>query len=223
LNIFENNRNDSRVASPLIENLRRKLRDQFPEAHGSCQPAETVQAPVRPFSMELFPTGAISEVVPAGATSGISLLVAGIVKDSEAGVSFPEIVLIDGADHFDPGSFSGASCSRLLWVRCACAMDMIKAADLMVRDGNLPFLMLDATGLSQTELARIPAAAWWRLRQLAGSNGSRLVVMSPGPVVPCAAYRLSLNSDLTLADFDRSRGELLERVRAIPEKLRRAT
>jgi hypothetical protein len=105
------------MASPLVEKLRRELRDQFPEAHGSCLPAETVQVPVVQFSMESFPTGAISEVVSAGTASGVSLPVVGILNDPEVGVSFPEVVLIDGVDHFDPGSFSGASCSRLLWIR----------------------------------------------------------------------------------------------------------
>ena len=46
--------------------------------------------------MESFPAGAIYEVVSAGAASGVSLLVAGILNNPEAGVSFTEIVLIDG-------------------------------------------------------------------------------------------------------------------------------
>jgi hypothetical protein len=50
-----------------------------------------------------------------------------------------------------------------------------------------------------------------------------LVVLAAFPLVPCASLRLSLSAGLSLHDFDRPRGELLERLHAVPEQIRRAT
>lgn len=122
------------------------------------------------------------------------------------------MVLVDGADGFDPGSFSGDACGRLLWVRCGCAMEMLKAADLLAHDGNMPFILLDAMGLDRRDLGKLPASAWWRLRQVVERTGGRLVVMSEKPLVPCASLRVALGAGLKLEDFDAEREELLGRL-----------
>lgn len=100
---------------------------------------------------------------------------------------------------------------------------MIRAADLLVHDGNIPLILIDATGLTRRELGGLPASAWWRLNQTVERTGARLVVMAPFPLVPCASLRLSLSAGLTLADFDESRGDLVSRLRATPSRLRHAT
>lgn len=211
------------MASPAVEILRQQLRDKFPQAHGvRLDPAPFVPQG-KPFRAEAFPVGAISEVVPAGPGAGISLMVAGLLGDPDEASPHPELVLVDGADAFDPGSFSGLACSKLLWVRCRSALDMLKAADLLVHDGNVPFVLLDTTGVARRDLATLPAAAWWRLKQAVERGGGRLVVIAPFPLVPCASIRLSLSAGLSLDDFDCPRDELLERLEATPEQLRRAT
>jgi hypothetical protein len=210
------------VIAPGIENLRRQLREKFPQAHG-VPPDVGQQGLGNPFRPESFPPGVISEVIPAGPGAGLSLLVAAVLGDPEEDSSHPELALIDGADGFDPSSFTGAACSRLLWVRCTSALEMFKAADLLVRDGNLPFVLLDAGGLPRHELAAIPASSWWRLRHLAGRTGGRLVVLAPFPIVPGTGLRLRLCADLSLRDFDAPRPELLERMTADVEGLRHVT
>ncbi|RYG94164.1 MAG: hypothetical protein EON58_16855, partial [Alphaproteobacteria bacterium] len=135
-------------ASP-VEILRQQLREKFPAAHGLRTEAARVAATVKCFEIETFPTGGISEVIPSGAVSGILLLVAGLLGDPMEECPHPEFVLIDGADTFDPGSFSTEACAKLLWVRCSSAQQMIKAADLVINDGNVPFVMLDATGINR--------------------------------------------------------------------------
>jgi hypothetical protein len=211
------------MASPAVEILRQQLRDKFPQAHG-LRPEPELPAPLgKPFRAESFPVGAISEVVPAGPGAGVALLVAGLLGEPAETSPHPELVLVDGADSFDPGSFTGAACSKLLWVRCDSALDMLKAADLLVHDGNVPFVLLDATGVARRDLNSLPAAAWWRLKQTVERTGGRLVVLAAFPLVPCASLRLSLSAGLSLQDFDRPRGELLERLQAVPEQIRRAT
>ena len=206
-----------------MEILRRQLREKFPQAHGLRAEAE-VSAPVGDlFSAAAFPAGAITEVIPAGPGAGLMLLVAGLLGDPESASPHPEMVLIDGADAFDPASFTGAACSKLLWVRCGSAIEMLKSADLLVRDGNVPFVLLDAIGMARRDLAALPASAWWRLKQNAEANGGRLLVMSSFPLVPCAGLRLSLSADLSLDDFDMPRSCVLEKMRSVPQGMRRAT
>jgi hypothetical protein len=197
-----------------MEDLRRQLREKFPGAHSLERGVESAAVEGGTlFDAKMFPAGAISEVVPAGRNSGMSLLVAGLLEDEglELAGGF-RMVLVDGADGFDPGSFSGEACGRLLWVRCRSAMEMVKAADLLVHDGNMPFVLLDAMGLDRRDLAGVPASAWWRLKQVAERAGCRLVVMSEKPLVPCASVRLVLDARLRLEDFDAEREELLERL-----------
>ncbi len=199
------------MASAAVELLRKQLREKFPQAHGMRQEPEPARAVLRPFEAATFPLGAISEIVPAGAASGISLVIAGLLGDPTEIAPHPELVLVDGSDSFDPASFSGAACSKLLWVRCRTAMESLKSADLLVRDGNVPFILLDATGLPRRELETLPASAWWRLRQTVEQGGIRFVVLAPFPLVPCASLRMTMNAGLTLKDFDLPRGEILAR------------
>ena len=47
--------------------------------------------------------------------------------------------------------------SRLLWVRCRGAAEAMKAADLILRDGNLPLVLLDLAGNPPAQFWDIPA------------------------------------------------------------------
>jgi len=208
---------------PTLEILRKQMRDKFPQAHGNHADLAAPLSSGKPFRAEAFPLGAISEVVAAGPASGISLMIAGLLGDPEEVSPHPELVLVDGADAFDPGSFTGTACSKMLWVRCRSAMEMIQAADLLVHDGNMPLVLLDACGLPRRDLGALPAAAWWRLKQAVERSGGRLVVLAGAPLVPCASLRLSLSAGLSLHDFDHARDELLDRLQGVPERLRRAT
>ena len=211
------------MASPAAEILRQQLREKFPQAHELRAEPQAFVPEQKPFVMETFPVGAISEVVPAGPVAGILLMVAGLLGEPDEMSPQPELVLVDGADGFDPNSFEDAACSKLLWVRCRSALEMAKAADLLVHDGNLPFILLDATGLERRDLASIPASAWLRMKQAAERNGSRVVIMAPYPLVPCARLRLTLSADLSLQHFDVSRTDLLDRLSPVSQSLRRAT
>lgn len=207
------------MPAPSLESLRRELREKFPQAHAFRAESEVPETPADPFSMEAFPAGALSEIVCAG--PGLGLWVSGVLGNPQQASPHPEWILIDGSDAFDPSSFSGNACSRLLWVRCRSAAETLKAADLLARDGNVPFILLDASGLSRKDLQACPPSAWWRLKHVVEGNGSRLVVMSGFPIVPCAARRLRLSADLTLEDFDLTNDEIRQRLRVSTERLQR--
>jgi hypothetical protein len=211
------------VQAPTVEILRRQLREKFPQAHAPC-PRETVKAePVHLLTTAAFPKGAISEVVCAGPVSGLGLWVAGLLAEPEGTISHasPELVWIDGADSFDPESFGQAACSRLLWVRCQTATEMLKAADLLARDGNVPFLLLDASALPHKDLTAFPAAVWWRLKQTIEKNHARIVVLTSFPIVPCSSICWSLSSDFSLSDFECPEWDLRQRLRAVNERFKR--
>lgn len=206
-----------------VETLRQQLREKFPQAHGALPEVRVAAAFGMPLTAESFPVGAIAEVVPAGAGAGVMLLVAGLLGEPDEASPHPEVALVDGADGFDPASFCGTACSRLLWVRCTSAAVMLKAAEWLVRDGNVPVVLLDAMGLERRDLAALPASSWWRLKQCAERSGCRLVVLAPFPLVASASLRLVLSAGLTLGDFDCARDELLLRLRPVPQRLRQAT
>ncbi|WP_367872031.1 hypothetical protein [Luteolibacter sp. Populi] len=207
------------MATAVIEDLRKQLREKFPQAHvASLMTPAGKPDPGQPFDPAFFPPGMISEVLG----TGLSLLVAGLLGEPDAIAPLPDFILVDGGDHFDPASFTQEACSRLVWVRCGTAMEMLKAADLLVRDANIPFILLDTCGIGRRELSGIPASAWWRLKAAAGIGNCRLVVMSPFAQVPCAGVRIALNARLGLEDFELPRRELIGRLRVVPERMKRA-
>lgn len=205
-----------------LERLRQQLREKFPQAHAVREEPAVFRGREKVFAAASFPVGAISEVIPAGPGAGLLLLVAGLLGEPEEAPQHPEVVLIDGSDAFDPDSYSPGACSRLLWVRCSSAAVMVRAADLLIRDGNVPFVLLETLGLPGREISALPSAVWWRMQQAAERTGCRVLVMSPEARVPCAKMRLSLSADLTLQDLDLPRAELLARLHPVSENLRRA-
>lgn len=212
------------VTTTSLQEIRRQLREKFPAAHGSTRVSEPVPEVSKTlFEISTFPAGAISEITPASGRGGLSLWIAGLLADPESAPEFPKFVLVDGGDHFDPASHTAAACSQLLWVRCRKTRDALKSADLLVRDGNLPFIILDLHGLPTAELRSIPASAWWRLKQFCETGGCRLVVLSPSSLVPCASLRLALSTHLTLQDLDLPRDEILPHLVARTHLLRHAT
>ncbi len=206
------------MAAAVIDELRRKLREKFPQAHAAVPVAAEEPAPERPFDPAFFPPGAISEVVG----SGVGMLVAGLLGEPAECAALPDFVLVDGGDGFDPASYTAQACSRLLWVRCLTAEEMLKAADLLVRDGNVPFILLDTCGIARRDLQALAGSLWWRLKLAAEASGCRLVVMSASPQVPCAAVRVALTMGWGLEDFEVPRRDLVGRLRVGEERKRRA-
>jgi hypothetical protein len=120
------------------------------------------------------------------------------------------VVLVDGADGFDPASVEAAALARLLWVRCHSAAEAVKAADLILRDGNLPLVLLNVRGCA--DVARVPSQAWYRLQRIVEQSGVALLVLTARPLVPCARVRVTLRWRCTLDDLDRDHDELVQAV-----------
>jgi hypothetical protein len=106
--------------------------------------------------------------------------------------------LIDAANSFEPSDWTDEHLSRILWVMCGAAGPAIKAADILLRDGNLPVVILDLQMLPMSQLQCIPASTWHRFQRVIEPTATVLTVMTPQPVVEGAAARMAIRTDLTL-------------------------
>ena len=113
--------------------------------------------------------------------------------------------LVDAARTFEPE----ASLPRLLVVFCADAMQAVKAADLLLRDGNLALVMLDLQSTPPAQLQRIPANTWHRFQRLAEQTTAAVAVLPPQPMIEAAQVRITSATRWTLAAQRRWRHELI--------------
>ena len=102
------------------------------------------------------------------------------------------VALIDGADGFDPQPVDPAVLGHLLWVRCRNGGEFLKAADLILRDGNVPLVLLDLRGNGRAELRKIPNTAWYRMQRMAGRSAVACLIATPWFMVSSAQYRVEL-------------------------------
>lgn len=121
------------------------------------------------------------------------------------------VALIDGADGFDPGSVGESLLAHLLWVRCKNAAEAVRAADLLLRDGNLPLVLMNLRGCA--DAARVPGQAWYRLQRIVEQSGMTFLILTPRPMIPSARVRLALHAAFTLDDLERERDELVPALR----------
>jgi hypothetical protein len=154
--------------------------------------------------------GALTEVV--GPVSGGALLISALLLALHEQATFG--ALIDAGSTFDPQSADPATLPRLLWVRCADAMQAVKAADLLLRDGNLPLVVLDLQNVRPREARKVPASTWHRFQRLSEPGGTAFVVLSTQPLVEGAQVRIALRQRWTLAAMRQRRTKLLREVRA---------
>lgn len=119
------------------------------------------------------------------------------------------VALIDAADGFDPQPLDPAMLAHLLWVRCRNTAQFFKAADLILRDGNLPIVLLDLRGSPRAELKKIPNTTWYRLQRIAGQSAVACLIATPWFMVSSAQWRVQLAGAYRVADLDRPAAELL--------------
>ncbi len=98
--------------------------------------------------------GVITELSSAPPNAGSASIIAALLQRACRERYF--IALIDGRDSFDPQSIGDPALHHLLWVRCHKASEAMQAADLLLRDGNFPLVILDLILNPLAELGRIP-------------------------------------------------------------------
>lgn len=174
--------------SDRLAHLRSLLATRFPgslDTHFSAAPPTQILTSLIP--------GKLVEIVASSGCGGEGLLLRRFCEGSTGTVA-----LVDGADAFSPSVVTQETRQRLLWVRCHRVTEAVRAADLLLRDGNLATVLLDLRLLPLRELLRQPSSVWHRLRMLAERAHVSVGVFSPCRVVPCAARRWVLEADLGL-------------------------
>ena len=211
--------------SALTE-LRGVLREKFAEAHRSPAPREMILSGVdwidegsRGGRTGGIPKGGISEVCGSSMSGGAALI--GRMLRYAIGER-QRFVLLDGSDSFDPAMFpvfsgavfpgdgngldeaglSGDLSGSFVWARCRGAGETLRVADLILRDGNFPRTVIDLQMTPIREIRAIPRSSWLRLRSLTADSGVSCLVLTPEPVIPCAAIRWELEGRFTLDDLE---------------------
>ena len=196
------------AASPIVD-LRRLLRERFPEAHDRAAPGAAAfpsGAPAALSCLEGAAPGTITEVVSPRPSAGSGLLIQGLLQGAAERKQY--VALVDGRDVFDPQSTGLEACEKFLWARCQSASQAVKATDLLLRDGNIGLVAMDLQLTPLRELGRLPSSSWHRLRGLAEKSGANLIALTPRRIVPSAHLRVELDGTFGLDAFDLPREEL---------------
>ncbi len=181
--------------------LRRLVEDKFP---GSAASLESGEAPGETGRLA---DGQLTEI--HGSSGSVSLFLWDTLVRGEAVFTG----WIDATDALEPGEFPASVLRRLLWVRCANATQAVQATDLLLRDGNLPLLVLDLRGVAAREFREIPASTWHRFQRLLEGSPVALAICTAHPGIAPARLRMEISGAPSLQDLTRSREELKWRTR----------
>ncbi len=157
--------------------------------------------------------GGLTELVAPPSGSGGAMIIQALLEQACATRQW--MALIDGADSFDPGGVEQQALSRLLWVRCDAADQAIKCADLILRDRNLPLVVVDIAFNPSIQLHKIPASTWHRFRRLIEDHFTTLVIVTPAPTVSSVDARLFFETKFHLASLEKRHEELFLEINLI--------
>ena len=192
------------AASGKIVDLRKLLAERFPQP-----PFSAVTRLVTGLSFVDqtigggLPKGAITELISPQISAGSALFIQALLQAAHRDRYF--LALIDGRDSFDPsalGELDNARLRNLLWVRCSKALEAVKAADLLLRDGNFPLLIIDLVFNPPEELRKIPQTTWYRFQRLVESAPTACLVLSRHGMVSSAQFKIVLENSWSLETFE---------------------
>lgn len=200
-----------------IVDLRNLLANRFPHLRLGIAPAkltESVPTGVPALDMLLdggLPRGELTELIASGSGSGSAEVIHALLRQVALNRQF--LALVDGLGSFDASAVEPAVLARLLWIRCRQASEAFKAMDLLLRDRNFPVLALDLKLNTASELRKVNGSAWRRYLRLLEQNQAAVLVVTPQKLVSGAAYRVLLESALSIDALSRPRAELLSCLR----------
>lgn len=188
-----------------VLDLRRMLSERFPAAHArlaspTASARPTVQATGIPELDQLLggglPKGEVTELVGEGHGSGSAQVIHALIGQTAREGRF--VALVDAADSFDVDAPTSDALSRLLWVRCQGVEEALKATDLLLRDRNIPLVILDLKPLSSAQLRKVSASVWHRYARIVEHQGTTLLVVTPSVLVGGVAVRVETRARLGL-------------------------
>ena len=212
------------MAAGKIVDLRKLLAERFPQE--PLPAGDQLVTGLRVFDAALaggLTKGAITELSSSAPNAGSATLVAALLQRACRDRYF--IALIDGRDSFDPESVGAPALRHLLWVRCHKASEAMQAADLLLRDGNFPLVILDLVLNPAAELRKIPQSNWYRLQRLVEPAPTAFLVLTDQSMISSAQWKLALENQWTLPQLDWEANDLQTQLnirvqRAQPNKWR---
>lgn len=187
--------------SGKIVDLRNLLAERFPQA--ALSPARRLRTGLTVLDSMIgggLVQGAITEAVSPQISAGSASLISALLQGAQRNRYF--MALIDGRDSFDPELLGNFCLRHLLWVRCQNAVETIKAADLLLRDGNFPLVIADLVLNPLAELRKIPQTSWYRLQRLVEPTSTAFLVLSRRSMVSSAQLKIVLENAWTLETFE---------------------
>ena len=148
-----------------------------------------------------LPRGALTELISPRTSTGSASLIQALIHSAYRDNYF--LALIDGRDSFDPCGLDNTSLRHLFWVRCSKAFEVIKAADLLLRDGNFPLVIVDLVLNSPEELRKIPQTNWYRLQRLVELVPTACLVFTRYEMVGSAQLRLVLENSWNVETLEK--------------------
>jgi hypothetical protein len=148
-----------------------------------------------------LPKGAITELTTPQISAGSASLIQALLQVANRDHFF--LALIDGRDSFDPQPLGNPLLRNLFWVRCTTTLKTIKAADLLLRDGNFPLVIIDLV-LNPPEDLRIPQTTWYRLQRLVEPTSTACLVLTRCSMVSSAQLKIVLENSWTLESFQKA-------------------
>ena len=189
-------------ATNKVIDLRKLLAERFP--HPTSPPTSVLQTGLS-FLDQIggggLPKSAITELITPKPSAGSASLVHGLLRAAQKDRHF--VALIDGFDSFDPGSSDNSALRHLLWVRCQKAFDAVKAADLLLRDGNFPLVIVDLVLNTIEELRKIPQTSWYRLQRLVEAAPTACLIINRQSLVGSAQLKIVLENSWTLETLEK--------------------
>jgi hypothetical protein len=161
-----------------------------------------------------LPKGAITELISPRGSAGSASLIHAFIHGAYRDNYF--VALIDGRDSFDACALANSILRQLLWVRCTKALEAVKAADLLLRDGNFPLVIVDLILNSPEELRKIPQTTWYRLQRLAESVPTACLVLTRYEMVSSAQLKLVLENSWSLETLEKQ--EAISQLRIVVKR-----
>lgn len=147
-----------------------------------------------------LPKNAITELSSPSPSAGSALLIYALLQNAHRAGYF--LALVDGRDSFDPQPVGQAQLGHLLWLRCSNGQEAVQAADLLLRDGNFPLVVLDLVLNSPEELRKIPQTNWYRLQRLVEAAPVAFLVLTRASIISSAQLKVTLDNAWRLADLE---------------------
>ena len=188
-------------ANRKILDLRNFLAERFPQA--ATNSTTRLLTELRFLDETIgggLPQSAITELISPKSSAGSASLIHALLQSAQRNRYF--IALIDGRDSFDPCTSDNSSLQHLFWVRCANALEAVKAADLLLRDGNFPLVIVDLVLNSPQELRKIPQTSWYRLQRLVESAPTACLILSRQGMVSSAQLKIVLENSWRLEHLE---------------------